>query len=201
VPSAFAHGWVGAALSVTLPRELRSLPVAVVFASLAAAPDLDVLGFRLSIPYAHALGHRGLTHSLPFAATVGLASWPFWMVLLRARRTRVTQDSEAWRAASTRRVQRAAWLASAMTCVAVASHGMLDLLTDAGLGVGLLLPFGDTRYFAPWRPIPTSPLAPSAFFSPRGLQILLSEIAWLGLPTALAVGVVAGLRRLRVRCG
>lgn len=31
-------------------------------------PDLDVVGNWMGIPYEHMLGHRGLTHSLPFAA-------------------------------------------------------------------------------------------------------------------------------------
>ena len=40
----------------------------------------------------------------------------------------------------------------------MASHGVLDALTDGGPGVAFLAPFDDTRYFFPWRPIRVSPL-------------------------------------------
>ena len=40
--------------------------------------------------------------------------------------------------------------------VAMASHGVLDALTDGGRGVGFLIPFSSERFFFPWRPIPVS---------------------------------------------
>ena len=51
------------------PGELRVL---LVFAS--CAPDLDVIGFHLDIPYLHALGHRGASHALLTALTFGLGT-------------------------------------------------------------------------------------------------------------------------------
>ena len=39
-------------------------------ALLTIAPDLDVLGLYAGIPYEHMLGHRGLSHSLLFAAFI-----------------------------------------------------------------------------------------------------------------------------------
>lgn len=36
----------------------------------SAAADLDVLGFSVEIGYDHMLGHRGLTHSVTFAAAL-----------------------------------------------------------------------------------------------------------------------------------
>src|SRR5579872_2169441 len=36
-------------------------------------PDLDVIGLKLGIPYADCLGHRGATHSIVFAAFLGVA--------------------------------------------------------------------------------------------------------------------------------
>ena len=39
-------------------------------------PDADVFGLLVGIPYDSMFGHRGLTHSLLFAAAVGgLAAW------------------------------------------------------------------------------------------------------------------------------
>jgi hypothetical protein len=61
-----------------------------------------------------------------------------------------------------------------MAAVVVASHPLLDILTDGGLGCALFWPFDDTRYFAPWRPIPVAPIG-LAFFSPFGLTVAIWE--------------------------
>jgi len=176
VPSAFAHALVGASLATTLPRSASRAPAAATLALLAAAPDLDVIGFRLGIPYEHWLGHRGLTHSLFFAALCALLSLPLW---------RLTRYAQLWRTLG------------ALTGAAIASHGLLDTCTNAGLGVGLLIPFSDARSFAPWRPIFTSPLSPRAFFSTRGALILANEIFWVGLPTLAIATAGRALRRKR----
>ena len=36
----------------------------------SVVPDLDVIGFYFGIPYGDLWGHRGLTHSLPFAGVL-----------------------------------------------------------------------------------------------------------------------------------
>src|SRR4051812_6554488 len=105
----------------------------------AMLPDADVVGFALGVPYAAPFGHRGATHSLLFAAAAGAAA------ALAVRKPRLIP-----------------W------CVAlVASHPLLDALTDGGLGVALLWPFSDARFFFPWRPIPVSPIG-AGFLSWRG---------------------------------
>jgi hypothetical protein len=58
----------------------------------------------------------------------------------------------------------------------LASHGVLDTMTDGGLGAALLWPFSLTRFFAPWRPIPVAPIGPD-FFTPDGAMIALTECA------------------------
>jgi inner membrane protein len=172
MPSAFAHAAVGASLATLLPRRFRSPWAPVVLGALAAAPDLDVLALQVGVPYAHPLGHRGFSHSLCFAALVGLVSLPLW------RRT----------------APGGARLAALLTGLAVASHGLLDTLTDRGGGVGLLIPFVDRRYSAPWHPILTSPLSVRAFFSERGLAVLSNEAVWIGLPCLALLLLVRGLR-------
>jgi inner membrane protein len=73
---------------------------------------------------------------------------------------------------------------------------VLDAATDGGLGIGFWIPFSDTRFFLPWRPIPVSPLEPAAFFSARGAAILAAEVAWVWLPVlSLAAGVAWTRRR------
>ena len=118
---------------------------------LSLLPDVDVIGFSLGVQYGDPWGHRGATHSLTFAIAVGLAFG------LAARRLN-------------RPVVRTALVASAV----LASHALLDTMTDGGLGCALLWPFDLTRYFAPWRPIPVAPIG-LAFLSPMSSFIVLTE--------------------------
>jgi inner membrane protein len=59
--------------------------------------------------------------------------------------------------------------------VVLATHPLLDTLTDGGLGCALFWPFDLTRYFAPWRPIQVAPIG-LAFLSPYGAIVAMSEI-------------------------
>jgi inner membrane protein len=131
----------------------------------AMAPDLDVIAFALGVPYASPLGHRGLWHSLPFAAFAAacLTALAFPRALPALPRKR-------------------AWL---YLFLAIGSHGVLDMATDGGLGVALFAPFDERRLFLPFRPIAVSPLGASAFLSARGLTVLESELLWLWLPFGL----------------
>lgn len=148
-------------------------------ALLAAAPDLDVIAFRLGIPYGHPLGHRGLTHSLFFAAVVAWLSLP---LCLRA-------------------LGPSGRLGALLVFVALASHGVLDAFTDGGLGVGLFIPFDDGRTFAPWRPILVSPLSAGAFFSSRGLAVVANEALWVGAPCLALLGGAWAWRGMGRRSG
>jgi inner membrane protein len=177
MPTAFTHAFCGAALSALAPRKFRGLTLGATLAVVAAIPDLDVLAFRFGIPYAHPLGHRGFSHSLTFALLMGFLLLP----LLR------------------RGLPRAGWRSAPLFLVIVsacASHGILDAFTDAGLGVGFFIPFDDTRYFFPWRPILTSPLSIGSFLSGRGVAIMMNELIWVWLPVSALLTVVLGIRRM-----
>ena len=140
MPSAFAHAAVGATLATALPPAARPRLFLLVLAAAAAAPDLDVILHHTGVAYHHPLGHRGFTHSILFAGLAGAASFPVW------RRFGAQQPA----------------LAGTLTAAAVLSHGLLDMFTDAGLGIGLFIPFENGRYFAPFRPLMTSPLSVAA---------------------------------------
>lgn len=56
-----------------------------------------------------------------------------------------------------------------------ASHGLLDAMTDGGLGIALFWPFTPERYFAPWRPLPVAPIG-ARLVSARGLRVMLTEL-------------------------
>jgi inner membrane protein len=68
-------------------------------------------------------------------------------------------------------------------------------MTSGGLGIGFFIPFDDTRYFLPWRPIRVSAIRLDSFFgSPRTLEVLKSEFLWVWLPL-LAAAVSFSLYR------
>lgn len=167
MPTVFTHAVVALGLGRVVHRR-QPARFWLLTAACAMLPDLDALAFRLGIPYASVWGHRGFTHSLPFAAAAGLA-----VALLFGGRVPGAQ-----------RIKLAAWFAGA-----TASHGLLDALTDGGLGVAFFAPFEAARHFFPWRPVRVSPIG-AGFFSARGAVTLFSELRWLVLP-ALAL-VVAG---------
>ena len=68
-------------------------------------------------------------------------------------------------------------------------------MPPGGLGVALLAPFSNARYFFPWRPIEVSPISVQRFFSRRGVQIMRSELRWVWLPAAGVVILGVMLRR------
>jgi len=175
VASLFGHAVAAAALGTPL-GDRRVLAAGVV---LAALPDLDAVGFWLGVPYGAMLGHRGLTHSLTVAIFAGgLSAW----LLTRDRSTQ------------RRRGTVAVYLIAAM-----ASHGMLDAMTNGGLGVAFFSPFDQTRYFFAWRPILVSPIGIARFLSPRGAAVLVNEAVWIGLPSVLVAACGLMISRLRRR--
>ena len=165
MPTILTHAVVASALAPLAPRGVNRTRLVLALCALAVLPDLDVVAFRLGIPYAHPLGHRGLSHSLLFAAVLAalVARFEF----------------------RTRRV-------FALLFAAIASHGILDAFTDGGLGVGFLSPFSNQRFFAPWRPLPVSPIG----FHGSVLPILAAEIVYLWVPAlAFACGALVARGR------
>ncbi len=125
---------------------------------LSMLPDLDVVTFILGIPYEAPLGHRGAAHSLVAALLLAGLFAPLLKQYFSLSTTR----------------------SFALSFMVIASHGLLDTLTDGGHGIALLWPFSDERFFAPWQPIPVSPIG-FAFFSERGLHVFLTELVY-GFP-------------------
>src|SRR5437870_102163 len=71
MPSPFSHGI--ASLAIGKAYSARSMPLRFWVLSIlcAMAPDIDVLGGHLGIRFWGLFGHRGITHSLLFAALAG----------------------------------------------------------------------------------------------------------------------------------
>lgn len=134
------------------PRFLSFAQLALVYCGLSLLPDADVLGFGWGIPYAHVFGHRGAAHSAVLALGLGLlVAFLF------------------------HRAKQPVWPVL-LIAGKVASHGLLDALTDGGKGIALLWPLSEERFFAPWRPIPVAPIG-LRFVSLVGLKIALAEAA------------------------
>jgi inner membrane protein len=145
------HVAVGMAAARVHSDHVPRWPSMALWSALSLLPDADVIGFALGVQYADPWGHRGATHSLIFSAALGLA------IGLAAQH-----------------FKRPAVRTALMASVVLASHALLDTMTDGGLGCALLWPFDLTRYFAPWRPIPVAPIG-LAFFSPYGGLVALTE--------------------------
>jgi inner membrane protein len=149
------HGIVAATLGGFYSKKGLPWRFGAVAVLCSILPDIDVLGFALGIHYGDFWGHRGFTHSLLFAAIVSAVVVAAFSRELEPRPRRV----------------RLFIFLFAVT----ASHGLLDALTDGGLGVAFFSPFDTTRYFFPWRPIPVSPIG-AGFFSRWGWEVLRAEV-------------------------
>ncbi|MGE3404874.1 MAG: metal-dependent hydrolase [Vicinamibacterales bacterium] len=140
-----------------------SAGAAVFWSALSFLPDADVIGFGFGIRYGDEWGHRGASHSFAFALLLGAAIGALAPLFRRpALRTGLT------------------------AALVLASHPLLDIFTNGGLGCALFWPIDLTRYFAPWTPIPVSPIG-LGYLSPYGLFVAVSELAifsplfWWGL--------------------
>jgi len=161
---------LGQAAGRAVRRDARFWCAAVLCSAL---PDVDVIGFGFGIHYGDLWGHRGLTHSLIFAALTGIVAGVLLGDSARERRA-----------------------LAALLFLITASHGVLDAMTDGGLGVAFFSPFDTRRYFLPWRPIRVAPLGLYAAVSGRWLSVLESEARSVWLP-ALLLGVLLHIFRAK----
>ena len=139
-------------------------------------PDIDVLGFSFGIKYADFLGHRGFSHSLSFDFLVG-----FFVVFFFFKE--VPRYSKKW------------WGLFVYFFLLTASHGVLDAMTNGGLGVAFFAPFDNTRYFFPWRPLKVSPIGINHFLTKYGLEVLLTELRWIWGPLMMILGLTILIKK------
>lgn len=173
MPTVLAHPVVAVALAPWFRCSRERWALVAIGAACTVVPDLDVIGLRLGIPYGDALGHRGFSHSLAFAALLA-ATLAFSM---------------SWR-----REARASFVLWCYLFLCTASHGLLDAMTNGGLGIAFFWPFDDGRYFLPWRPIAVSPLGAAGFLA-KGLAVLASELRWVVLPAVVLFAAGLSMRR------
>lgn len=188
MPTVLGHALVGAGLlnyaRPIVPAGWRR-HAAVIAGIVAMAPDADVAGFRFGVKYGDHFGHRGFSHSLVFAAILGI---------LGTARLQI-HDNAMHRQKGTPRVSlRGTAIVTILIAVAAATHPLLDMLTDGGLGCALLAPFSWRRLFFDERPIPVSPIGLTASVIP----VLQWEMA-LFLPFFLGSLVATSQRAAWIR--
>jgi inner membrane protein len=171
--SAFAHIVVPAVAYVAFKSKAINMRLFILAAVLSVLPDLDVIAFKFGIPYESQWGHRGFTHSIFFSGVLALGLTCFW-----------------------KKLKSHPLAVFAICFVACVSHALLDAMTNGGLGVALYWPLNNERYFLAERPIQVSPIGVGAFFSERGLNVILSELRWVFLP-GLVLTVCGLMVRLR----
>jgi inner membrane protein len=146
----------------------------------AVVPDADAIGYKLGIPYDSMWGHRGITHSLLFAALLALTVLFFFY----------------------RQEEKFSGRPLALFLfffAATASHPLLDAMTTGGRGVAFFAPFDNTRYFFPFRPIKVSPIGVTEFFSEWGWRVIQSEFIWVWIPSLVIMGIAWLMRKLAAR--
>lgn len=171
MPMTTTHALLPVAAAVALAR--RPIPWTLVMAAAvaAAAPDLDgVFRYIWHVPKSSIYSHRGAAHSLFVALVAGFAAALFH-----------------------KRLGVRPLTAGVVISTAMASHGLLDMMTDAGRPVAYLWPLSSVRLFADWRPIHSSPVHMAHLVS-EGFTRLLSDLRQLIIPMFAAAIAIRGAR-------
>ncbi len=158
------HGIVG----YTIARICVRKPASQLYWALAflapMLPDLDVLGQKYyGIPYQNCFGHRGVFHSIFVALIVATILFSILKVFNYAQNFKLNRDY-FWG-----------------LFLGVSSHGIIDALTNGGLGVAVFWPLNCNRYFFPIRPLEVSPLNLDRFLR-QGLFIMKNEFYYVWVP-------------------
>lgn len=173
--SAFSHAIVALAMGKAFQRKQLGWRELFLGACCSVVPDFDVIGLSIGIQYGDLWGHRGLTHSVVFAALLAGSLVALWY---RGKPARAMTGLFLY------------------FFLCTVSHGVLDAMTDGGLGVAFFSPFDTTRYFFPVRPVLVSPIGVSEFFSAYGVRILTSEALWIWLPACTILVALRAAQRL-----
>ena len=172
MPTILTHPAVPLAMALGFGRGVVSRRLLFIGVVSSVLPDLDVIAFRLGIPYAADFGHRGFSHSVLFAFLAAIAGACLFHYL------------------------HSSFLQSFLFLfVATVSHGVLDAFTNGGFGIAFLWPWSAERFFAPVQVIEVAPLRISRFLSQKGAFILWSEFLWVWLPV-MGMAVTVALTRL-----
>jgi len=180
MPSVFTHSLLGvAAAKIFGPERFKKTKIRFWTLSFfcPSLPDLDVIGFYLGIPYAHVMGHRGITHSLFFALTLSAL-----ITIIFFRNEKFSNKNNL--------------LITIYFTLLIVSHGILDGFTNGGHGIAYFAPFINDRYFFSFNPLQVSTLSPKEFFTGQGIDVIKNEFMWLWLPTIIILTVNMIIHRI-----
>jgi inner membrane protein len=174
MPTIFSHAIFASAVGSAFSANRAPARFWVLTVFCPVLPDADVIAFAFRVGYPSMFGHRGITHSIAFAVLIGCLA----------------------AAICFRSIDVAKWKLILYFTAITFSHSVLDMFTNGGLGVALLAPISDQRFFFPWRPIQVSPIGRN-FFSDRGLAVIASELVWIWIPSATIILVSLFARRVK----
>lgn len=178
MPSLLTHSLVGLAAGKVVTMQKMPTKFWLLSAICPILPDVDVLGLFFGIPYDHFFGHRGFFHSIFFALIVS-------NFIVHSFFREEEKLSKRW------------FVFILYFFVVTSTHGLFDAFTSGGLGIALLSPFDNTRYFFPVTPITVSPLGFHAFFSGWGLRVIQSEFIYVWSPAILLLIIVQVIKTKR----
>jgi inner membrane protein len=171
MPMTTTHALLPLAVAVAVVR--RPVPWKLIGVTMiaAAAPDIDGLTKHLfHLPVTSIYAHRGAAHSLFVALAAGLVAALFH-----------------------KPIGVRPLVAGVLVAAAMASHGLLDMMTDGGLPVAYLWPVSSVRLFADWRWIQSSPVHLHHNLLRSASVRLLGDLTQLVVPMfALALAFRAG---------
>jgi hypothetical protein len=126
----------------------------------AVAPDLDLALRLVGVPRGNGmLAHRGASHAVILGPLVTLA-----LISL----DRDPRDAACYGAA-------------------LASHGIIDMLSDSERGPAIWWPFSPARFVFRWRPVASVPLTDVDGGTRRRIRALLRELVLFGPLAVLAM--------------
>lgn len=174
MPMTTTHALVPLAASLAFTNRPVPWRLVLVAAFAAAAPDVDGL-FKhfLHVPVSSIYSHRGAAHSLFVALAAGILAALFHKALEVRPMT-----------------------AGVVIAASMASHGILDMMTNSGQAVAYLWPLSSARMFADWRPIQSGPDYVSNLVS-GSIARLRVELFQLIIPMFALALLVRGARHLR----
>lgn len=159
MPMTTTHALVPLAAALAFPKPAVRWRLVLVAMFAAALPDVDgIFKYFAHVPPSSIYSHRGAAHSLFAALAAGLIAACFhrWLKVRPAT-------------------------AGLAVGAAMASHGILDMMTDSGRPVAYLWPLSSVRLFADWHPIHSEAVHRAHFFTQVFVR-LQSELWQLIVP-------------------
>jgi inner membrane protein len=174
------HPLFGAGAAYVVGQSSKGVRKFIVLSALCQwLPDIDVVSYLFAINEQHALGHRGLTHSLVFAGLVALG-----ILWYGYRDLRIA--SPGW------------WTMYTWFFVMTALHSVFDAMVASSLGVAFFWPLDTTRYQLPWQPFVDVPVEAAYLWSGRFWYAVFVESQLFSL---LLAGLFVVMRLAETRGG